>query len=41
MLTLDDVLPTLNKAKVFSLLDVKDGFMHIKLTECSSFLTTF
>eukprot|EP00731_Ephydatia_muelleri_P034422 Em0059g7a len=41
MPTLDDVLPTLNKAKVFCLLDVKDGFMHIKLTERSSFLTTF
>ena len=41
MPTLDDVLPTLNKAKVFSLLDVKDGFMHIKLAERSSFLTTF
>ena len=41
MPTLDDVLPTLNKAKAFSLLDVKDGFMHIKLSERSSFLTTF
>ena len=41
MPTLDDVLPTLNNAKVFSLLDVKDGFMHVKLSDRSSFLTTF
>ena len=41
MPTLDDVLPTLNNTKVFSLLDVKDGFMHVMLSDRSSFLTTF
>lgn len=35
---IDDISPpSLNKAKVFSLLNVKDGLMHVKLMECSSF----
>ena len=41
MPTLEDVLPELSKAKVFSLLDAKDGFLQIQLSEQSSFLTTF
>ena len=41
MPTLDDVLPRLVGAKVFSILDAKDGFLHVKLSEESSFLTTF
>ena len=41
MPTMDDVLPLLGRAKIFSLLDVKDGFMHIHLSEHSSWLTTF
>ena len=41
MPTLDDVLPNLNGAKLFSLWDAKDGFFQIKLGEQSSYLTTF
>ena len=41
MLVLEDVLPALKEARVFSLLDVKDCFMHVKLSDQSSFLTTF
>ena len=39
--TIDDVLPQLKGARVFSLLDAKDGFLQVKLSESSSFLTTF
>lgn len=39
--TLDDVLPKLSKAKCFSLLDAKDGFLQVKLAEQSRKLTTF
>ena len=41
MPTIDDVLPNLKEAKLFSLLDAKDGFLQIKLSERSSLLTTF
>ena len=41
MPVLEDVLRVLKKARVFSLLDVKDGFMHVKLSDRSSFLTIF
>ncbi|XP_041461547.1 uncharacterized protein K02A2.6-like [Lytechinus variegatus] len=41
MPTMDDILPKLAKAKVFSVLDAKDGFWQVKLTERSSLLTTF
>lgn len=41
MPTLEDVLPALSNAKVFSLLDTKDGFLQIHLSEQNSFLTTF
>ena len=39
--TIDDVLPELANAKVFTVCDVKHGFWHIKLEEESSYLTTF
>ena len=38
--TLDDVLPKFTNAKVFTKLDVKEAFWHIKLDRESSFLTT-
>ena len=38
---MEDVLPTLKNAKVLSLVDAKDGFLQIELSERSSFLTTF
>ena len=38
--TLDDILPKLNNAKVFSKLDVKEAFWHVKLDKESSLLTT-
>ena len=41
MPTIDDVLPDLANAKVFSVLDASDGFHQIKLDTESSFLTTF
>ncbi|CAI5678464.1 unnamed protein product [Oreochromis niloticus] len=39
--TIDDILPDVSKAKVFTVCDVKHGFWHVKLTEESSHLTTF
>ena len=39
--TLEEVLPKLSKAKVFTTLDAKDGFYQITLDERSSKLTTF
>ena len=39
--TIDEVLPTLKDAKIFSLVDAKDGFLQVKLSEQSSYLTTF
>ena len=41
MPTIDDVLPQLTGAKVFSTVDAKDGFWHLRLDESSSRLTTF
>lgn len=38
---LDDLLPDLADVKVFSTLDLRDGFWHLKLDEESSRLTTF
>ena len=38
---LDDVLPKLSGAKVFSTCDLKQGYHHVELDEESSFLTTF
>ena len=39
--TVEELLPELTKARVFSKCDVKSGFWHIKLDEASSKLTTF
>ena len=39
--TLDDILPNLAKAKVFSVVDAKDGYHQIELDDESSYLTTF
>ena len=39
--TIDDVLPQLNNAKVFSTVDLKCGFWQVKLDDESADLTTF
>ncbi|XP_055612508.1 uncharacterized protein K02A2.6-like [Uranotaenia lowii] len=39
--TLDEILPELGKAKIFSTVDAKKGFWHVVLDEPSSKLTTF
>ena len=41
MRTLDDILPQLADAKFFSILDARSGYWSIKLSERSSYLTTF
>ena len=41
MPTIDDVLPQLADAKVFSTVDARDGFWHVSLDDESSRLTTF
>lgn len=41
MPTLEEILPCLSKAKVFTTLDAKDGFYQIGLDEESSLKTTF
>ena len=41
MPTLEEILPTLSQAKIFTVLDAKDGFHQVKLDEASSQLTTF
>ena len=41
MPTLDDVLPELSKAKVFTSCDVSNAFWHVCLDEPSSKLTAF
>ena len=41
MPTIDDVLPRLANAKVFSTVDVTQGFTHLRLDKPSSALTTF
>ena len=41
MRTLDDILPKLADAKFFSILDARSGYWSIKLSEPSSYLTTF
>ena len=38
---IDDILPELSKAKVFSKLDLANAYWHCELDEESSFLTTF
>ena len=37
----EEVLPDLSKAKVFSMVDVKNGFWHVPVDEESSKLITF
>ena len=39
--TIEDIASRLHGAKVFSVLDAKNGFWHVKLDEESSYLTTF
>lgn len=39
--TIEDILPEIAKAKVFTVLDTKNGFWHVALDEASSMLTTF
>ena len=39
--TIEDVATRLHGAKVFTKLDVRNGFWHVRLDEDSSFLTTF
>ena len=39
--TLDELLPKLSRAKVFSTVDAKDGFYQVGLNENSSLKTTF
>ena len=41
MLTLDELLPKLSKAKEFTTLDAKDGFYQVGLDKQSSLKTTF
>ena len=41
LLTLEDVLPELSKAKVFSVCVLKSGYLHCELDHSSSLLTTF
>ena len=38
---IDDLLPELSKAKIFSVVDAKNGFWHVQLDTDSSYLTTF
>ena len=39
--TVEQIAPRLSKAKVFSTVDAKDGFLQVVLDEPSSYLTTF
>ncbi|UYV78388.1 K02A2.6-like [Cordylochernes scorpioides] len=39
--TIDEILPSLNNAKIFTVIDAKDGFWQVKLDTQSSDLTTF
>ena len=41
MPTVDEILPKLAKAKIFTVLDAKDGFHQVKLDDSGSYLTTF
>ena len=40
MPTIEDVLPKLTKAKIFTVLDAKNGYSQVQLDEESSYLTT-
>ena len=39
--TFDDVLPQLTGMKIFSIIDMKDGFWHVELDQEPSRLVTF
>lgn len=39
--TIEDLLPDLSKAKIFSVVDAKNGLWHVGLDDESSYLTTF
>ena len=39
--TLEEILPKINGAKYFSILDAKNGYWNVELNEPSSYLTTF
>lgn len=39
--TVDELLPELTNAKLFTVCDLKNGFWHVDLDESSSLLTTF
>ena len=39
--TIEDIATRLHGAKVFTIVDVKNGFWHVALDEQSSYLTTF
>ena len=41
MPTIEEILPELSKAKVFSVADARNGFWQVKLDAPSSYLTTF
>ena len=41
MPTIEDILPDLHNAKIFSLLDARNGFWYVELDEESSLLTCF
>ena len=41
MPVIDDIISDSSDAKMFTVVDVKDGFWHVKLDEKSSYLTTF
>jgi hypothetical protein len=41
MTTIEEILPDLHNAKVFSVLDARNGFWHVELDEDSSKLTCF
>ena len=41
MPTLEELLPTLSKAMIFTVHDAKDGFHQVQLDKESSYLTTF
>ncbi|XP_062577795.1 uncharacterized protein K02A2.6-like [Saccostrea cucullata] len=38
---IEDILPDLGKARIFSVVDARDGFWHVVMDEQSSYLTTF
>ena len=41
MPTLEELLPTLSKAEIFTILDAKNGFHQVQLDKEGSYLTTF